>query len=119
MQKKPFSKVFRWSDSTPTTTHRLNIKIVILGFFLGPNLETRQELYYLQKNGIDLIGWSMVPEVLTAAHCGFCIVGITVVSDISNPKLAKNVTINNIEQGAQLNQNLFTKVLSKVITKYL
>ena len=46
----------------------------------GPNLPTRAEYRFLRRIGADLVGMSLVPEVLAAVHSGFdilALVGIT------------------------------------------
>lgn len=46
----------------------------------GPSLPTRAEYRFLRRAGADLVGMSLVPEVLAAVHSGFevlALVGIT------------------------------------------
>ena len=87
----------------------------VLGFWPGPGFETRKELMFLQMNGIDLIGWSMVPEIITAAHAGMRTAGVCVVSDISDPLRARKVGIKEIEEAASRNQYKFAVSLIDVI----
>gem|GEM_PF-985840 len=71
-----------------------------LAFFPGPNFETQMELEFLQKTGADIVGWSLVPEVLVAKRCGMKVAGISCVSDISNPECFLSVDASDIfEQG--------------------
>tara|TARA_Y100000031_G_C8234557_1_gene392590 strand:+ start:815 stop:1645 length:831 start_codon:yes stop_codon:yes gene_type:complete len=62
-----------------------------LAFLSGPNFETQMELEYLQNLGADVVGWSMVPEVLVARSLGMEVVGISCVSDISDPECFRPV----------------------------
>jgi len=46
----------------------------------GPSLPTRAEYRFLRRAGADLVGMSLVPEVLAAVHCGIdvlALVGVT------------------------------------------
>ncbi len=71
-----------------------------LVFLSGPSFETQMELEYLQNMGADVVGWSMVPEVVVARSCGMEVVGISCVSDISNPECFRPVDIAGIfDQG--------------------
>jgi purine-nucleoside phosphorylase len=42
----------------------------------GPSLPTRAEYRYLKIAGADLVGMSLVPEVLAAVHSGFQVLGL-------------------------------------------
>jgi purine-nucleoside phosphorylase len=46
----------------------------------GPSMPTRAEYRFLRQSGVDLVGMSLVPEVVTAVHAGFqvlALVGVT------------------------------------------
>jgi purine-nucleoside phosphorylase len=43
----------------------------------GPSLETRAECFMFQK-------WGAVPEVIVATHCGLKVIGISIVTNLSN-----------------------------------
>jgi purine-nucleoside phosphorylase len=64
---------------------RLNLKKGVLAYLTGPNFETPAELKMLQILGADAVGWSMVPEVLVARRYNMDVLGISCISDISNP----------------------------------
>jgi len=72
-----------------------------LAFLSGPNFETKMELAFLKGVGADVVGWSMVPEVLVARSRGLEVLGISCVSDISDPGRFGPVKIDDIfRQGA-------------------
>lgn len=95
----------------------LNIKRGVLGFLPGPYFETRAELEFLQRNNIDLIGWSSVPEAIVAMHAGLQVVSVVVVSDISDPSTAYKVSVEEVLQGAQKNRDIFVKTLNLFVTR--
>ncbi len=88
----------------------LNIQSGVLGFLPGPCLESLSELRILREMKVDLIGWSLVPEAVTAIHAGLPVMGISVVSDISNPERAVKVDEGAILRGAQTNVGVFLRV---------
>lgn len=47
----------------------------------GPSYETPAEIRMLQRLGADVVGMSMVPEAIAAAHCGFELLALAVVAN--------------------------------------
>ncbi len=62
----------------------------------GPNLETAAEYRFLRQIGADVVGMSMVPEVLVAVHGGQRVLGINVVTDSCLPDNLHPVEIPQI-----------------------
>ncbi len=50
----------------------------------GPSFETPADLRFLQKVGVDAVGMSTVPEVITAHHGGIRVLGISGISNKAN-----------------------------------
>ncbi len=48
----------------------------------GPNFETPAEIQMFKKWGADVVGMSVVPEVLTARQCGIEVLGLAWVSNL-------------------------------------
>ena len=57
----------------------------VLAYLCGPSFETPAELRMLRRLGADAVGWSLVPEAAAAAACGLRVLGLTCISDISDP----------------------------------
>ena len=52
---------------------------------LGPNYETRAEYRMMRRMGVDIVGMSTVPEVITAAACGMRVLALSMVSNVARP----------------------------------
>ena len=66
----------------------------------GPSLETRAECKMLAKMGADLVGMSTVPEVIVAIHSDIKVIGISVVTNLSNIFHSKAHTQEEIRKNA-------------------
>ncbi|MCE9583344.1 MAG: purine-nucleoside phosphorylase [Planctomycetes bacterium] len=87
----------------------------------GPCLETRAEYRFLRQIGADCVGMSTVPEVIVAVHCGFRVLGLSVITDQCFPDVLEAVDIARIIATAQAAEPgmkaLIRGVLRKVFEK--
>ena len=49
----------------------------------GPNFETAAEIRMMAKMGADVVGMSVVPEVVSARHCGMKVTGVSVITNLA------------------------------------
>ncbi len=66
-----------------TLSAHYNLKEGVYAFMSGPQFETPAEIKMLKILGADLVGMSTVPEVITAAHCGIKILGLSCVTNMA------------------------------------
>ena len=66
----------------------------------GPSLETKAECKMLAKMGADLVGMSTVPEVIVAVHSNIKVIGISIVTNLSNIFHSKPHTQEEIRANA-------------------
>ena len=63
--------------------HGINLHEGVYLACSGPNFETAAEIRMMRTLGADLVGMSMVPEVISARHCGLKVVGVSVVTNLA------------------------------------
>ncbi len=72
---------------------------------LGPSFETPAEIRAFRKWGADLVGMSVVPEVILARHCGLRVAGLAVVTNLaagmSSEKISHEGTLHYGEIGGR------------------
>ena len=83
----------------------------------GPNLETRAEYRMLRGMGADVVGMSMVPEVITARHQGLRVLAVVVVSDACIPETLKPANIDELLRIAAETEPKLTALLQGVISR--
>lgn len=49
----------------------------------GPNFETPAEIRMMARLGADTVGMSVVPEVISARHCGLKVAGVSVITNLA------------------------------------
>lgn len=68
----------------------------VLAFLSGPCFETETELKWLESIGAQLVGWSLVPEVIAASHAGLSVMALVLVTDFSHPEHVEKVDVAEI-----------------------
>jgi len=89
----------------------------VLVVVTGPNLETRAEYRFLRMIGADAVGMSVVPEVITAVHCGLKVAGFSVVTDMCLPDALKPAVVEEIIATANAAEPRLRELVRGVIKK--
>lgn len=86
---------------------RLNITLTegVYISVLGPSFETPAEIRAFRSWGADMVGMSVVPEVILARHCGMRVLGLAAVTNLavglSPEKVTHEVTLQYGEVAAR------------------
>jgi len=83
----------------------------------GPNLETRAEYRFLRAIGADVVGMSVVPEVLVAIHSGMKVLGLAVVTDMCLPDALEPAKIEEIIATANASEPKMSAIVRDVLAR--
>ncbi len=83
----------------------------------GPSLETKSECKAFAQWGADIVGMSTVPEVIVAVHSGISVLGVSVVSNMSNLFHDKSHLQEDIRDIAAKSYPDMKKLIEKIIIK--
>jgi inosine guanosine and xanthosine phosphorylase family len=61
----------------------LNLHEGVFVSYPGPNFETAAEIRMMQKIGGDVVGMSVVPEVIVARHCGLKVLAVSAITNMA------------------------------------
>ena len=96
----------------------IDLKEGVYAFMPGPSYETPAEIRMLDILGADAVGMSTVPEVITAAHCGMRVLGISCITNmaagISKEKLSHDDVKKTADQNADKIKRLIARTLSLI-----
>ncbi|MBK8229915.1 MAG: purine-nucleoside phosphorylase [Candidatus Eisenbacteria bacterium] len=94
---------------------RIQVRKGVFVAVAGPNLETRAEYRFLRTIGADVVGMSLVPEVLVAVHGGMEVLALSVVTDLCLPDALEPVDIQRILQVAADAEPKLTRLVSRFL----
>lgn len=100
----PYDPALRQLARRVASEQRLPLPAGVYAAVAGPNLETRAEYRFLRRIGADVVGMSIVPEVLVARHGGLRVLALAVVSDACIPEQLQPASVEallRIAEGAE------------------
>ncbi|WP_373520485.1 purine-nucleoside phosphorylase [Aquiflexum sp.] len=112
---EPFDK--EWIEQTFSKAEELDI-ILKRGTYMGvtgPVLETKAEIRFLKLIGGDAVGMSTVPEVIAAIHLGMKVLGFSVITNESIPKVAKEFAHADVVDVAQRSGKKLVALVKEIV----
>ena len=114
---EPYDPSLRQLALEVAAKERIAMQEGVYAAVAGPNLETKAEYRFLRQIGADVVGMSVVPEVITARHAGLRVLAITVVSDACVPETLKPASVEELLRVAAETEPRLTTVLQGVIAR--
>lgn len=83
----------------------------------GPNFETAAEIRMMQIIGGDVVGMSVVPEVISARHCGLKVVAVSAITNMAEG--LSDVTLSHAQTlaAAELSRENFINLICGFLRK--
>ena len=114
---EPYDAALRRVALQVAAERRIALREGVYVAVAGPNLETRAEYRFLRQSGADVVGMSMVPEVLVARHAGLRVLAVTVVSDACIPETLKPASVEELLRVAAEAEPALTTLVQGVVTR--
>lgn len=83
----------------------------------GPSLETPAEVHFLQLIGAEAVGFSTVQEVIASVHGGIRVLGLSIITNVHNPKAPSPSTVEEIIAVAENSAPKLNTIIRKVINQ--
>lgn len=94
---------------------KIEIREGVYAGLSGPCFETPAEYRFLRIIGADVVGMSTIPEVIAAKHCGLCVFGISIVTDLGIEGRVQKVTHEEVQLVASIQEPRMTLILKELI----
>ena len=95
---------------------KFNVTEGVYAFMTGPQYTTEAEAKMFRALGADVVGFSMVPEVIVAAHSGMSVLGIAYVTNVLGVAEAAH-THNEILEVVSKEEKNFTALVLDTIKR--
>lgn len=96
----------------------LTLKEGVYAMMSGPCYETPAEIRALRVLGADAVGMSTVPEVITAAHAGMRVLGISCISNMAAGILDQPLSHQEVLDTAAQIRESFIGLVKKIVTDW-
>jgi purine-nucleoside phosphorylase len=97
--------------------HNIPLPRGVFAFVAGPNFETPAELRFLAQNGVDVIGWSLLPEVIMARHRDLEVLAFSCISDLSVADTLRPVNLERLIENAQRAAGKLAVIVREVVAE--
>lgn len=107
-------------DQLHATAHALHMPLYngVFVSYPGPNFETAAEIRMMQKMGGDVVGMSVVPEVIAARHCGLKVLAVSAITNMAEGLSEEVLSHEQTLKCAALVTDDFVRLISQFIKNY-
>ncbi|MGK0601481.1 xanthosine phosphorylase [Yokenella regensburgei] len=84
----------------------------------GPNFETAAEIRMMQNMGGDVVGMSVVPEVIVARHCGLKVLAVSAITNMAEGLSDVELSHEQTLKCAAMVTDDFVRLISQFVQNY-
>lgn len=84
----------------------------------GPNFETAAEIRMMQRMGGDVVGMSVVPEVIVARHCGLKVLAVSAITNMAEGLSDVELSHEQTLKCAALVTEDFVRLINQFVKHY-
>lgn len=111
-----YTKELRDIAKKAAELENVDLKEGVYAFMPGPSYETPAEIKMLSILGADAVGMSTVPEVITAAHCGMKVLGISCITNMAAGITNEKLTHDDVKETADKNAEKILRLIKRILS---
>ncbi len=111
----PYTRTIRTLAHKCAEDMNLSLKEGVYCYMPGPSYETASEIRMLRMLGGHAVGMSTVPEVITAAHAGMRIMGLSCITNMGTGILDQPLSHEDIMTTSEQVRETFIALLKRII----
>ena len=96
----------------------IEVKKGVYVSYTGPNFETAAEIRMMQIIGGDVVGMSVVPEVISAAHCGLPVLALCAITNLAEGLGDTELSHDQTLECAKLAQPKLIKLINEFVKNH-
>ncbi len=90
----------------------------VYAFMGGPSFETPAEIRMLRVLGADAVGMSTAPEVITAAHAGMRVLGISCITNMAAGILPEPLNHEEVMETGRMAREKFSSLIRELLARW-
>lgn len=91
--------------------NEIELRNGVYAYMAGPQFETPAEIRMLRTMGADAVGMSTVAEVISAAHCGLRVLGLSCISNMAAGITGQPLNDDDVTEATAKSSDNFEKLL--------
>ena len=100
---------------TVAKANKIEVEKGVYVSYTGPNFETAAEIRMMQVIGGDVVGMSVVPEVIAAAHCGLPVLALCAITNMAEGLGETTLSHEQTLECAKLAQPKLVKLINSFV----
>ena len=110
-----YSKSLRELAKNEAKKQGIELREGVYFYATGPQFETPAEIRAMRILGGDAVGMSTVTEVITAAHCGLEVLGISLISNMAAGVLDQPVTTEEVDLEGRKAKEKMERLITSIV----
>jgi purine-nucleoside phosphorylase len=113
----PYSAELRKKFLKVSEEMKIKVHEGVYGCYSGPAYETRGEIRFQKKIGLDAVGMSTIPEVYAAREHGINVIAVSIITNLLKESLPQQTTHEDVLMTAKISSEKLNSILPGFVSE--